>query len=233
MKLLIGLDDTDILTSRGTGHLAREVAAFLQGEGHALLGVTRHQLLRDPRVPCTKKNSCAAIHLDVGDTVDLDRTLAQVQQIVVANAPEGSDPGLCLATDVPPTVTAYGQRVQQQLVTQDDARSLAQRHGIPLLGLGGDRSGVIGALAAVGLAAAGNDGRYILVGRIRELQGWQPVAALLDAGVTSVRTRAGETVTEGMVQTDRLRPARRAAQPIAVVERFDGRDDRWLPLKLD
>lgn len=80
MKLFIGLDDTDILTSRGTGHLAREIAAVLQGAGHTLLGVTRHQLLRDPRVPCTKKNSCAAIHLAVEDTVGLGQILTQVQQ---------------------------------------------------------------------------------------------------------------------------------------------------------
>jgi hypothetical protein len=255
MKLFIGLDDTDILTSRGTGHLAREIAAVLQDAGHTLLGVTRHQLLRDPRVPCTKKNSCAAIHLEVDDAADLDEILTQVQQIVVANAPEGSDPGLCLTADVPEAVTAYAHRVQTQLVTQDEARAVARRHTISLLGLGGDRSGVIGALAAVGLAADGSDGRYVLVGRSRELQGWQPVAALLDAGIAAVRTLDEQIVTGGLVQTDRLRPARRDGQPIAVVEEakerdndvsgngvsgngvsgngVSGNDKYWLPLKLD
>ena len=37
-------------------------------------------------------------------------------------------------------------------------------------------------------------------------------------------------VTEGLVQTDRLRPARRSGRPVAVVE-WQG--DCWLPLKLD
>jgi len=56
--VLIGMDDTDNLESRGTGSLARQVAAALAAD-YTLLGVTRHQLLKDPRVPCTKNNSSA------------------------------------------------------------------------------------------------------------------------------------------------------------------------------
>ena len=37
--------------------------------------------------------------------------------------------------------------------------TLAETHHIPLIGLGGDEDGVIGALAAVGLAASGDDDR--------------------------------------------------------------------------
>ena len=64
--IFIGLDDTDTLESRGTGHLARQIAAALAAD-YAVLGVVRHQLLRDPRVPCTKNNSSAAILLDGDD----------------------------------------------------------------------------------------------------------------------------------------------------------------------
>jgi hypothetical protein len=127
-------------------------------------------------------------------------------------------------------VTAFGHRTQSQLVTQAEARSLAAAHGLPLVGLGGDEDGVIGALAAVGLAATGEDGRYVLVGCCRELTGLQPVAAVLAAGVTLVRTADGQPVTEGLVLTDKLRPARRGGRPIAVVE-WNG--EHWLPLKLD
>jgi hypothetical protein len=99
-----------------------------------------------------------------------------------------------------------------------------------LQGLGGDEDGVIGALAAVGLAATGEDGRYVLVGRSRELSGLQPIPALLAAGIVAVQRADGRPVTEGLVQTDKLRPARRGGKPIAVVE-WAG--DHWLPLKLD
>jgi len=227
--LFIGLDDTDTLESRGTGHLARDIAAALAADYH-VLGVTRHQLLMDPRVPCTKKNSCAAIVLDGDGDVDPAAVFERVRALMLADFQPGSDPGLCVTHDVPVAVTEFGRRVQLQLVTQEEARALASASAIPLAGLGGDQDGVIGALAAVGLAATGEDGRYVLVGRSRELSGLQPVSALLAAGVVAVRTLDGRPVTEGLVQADKLRPARRGGQPIAFVE-WTG--DSWRPMKLD
>ena len=227
--LYIGLDDTDNLTSRGTGNLARQIAATLAPD-YRVLGVTRHQLLVDPRVPCTKKNSSAAIGLDMEGDLDLSVLLERVRTLMLEDFQPGSDPGLCVAPAVPPPVTEFGRRAQHQLVTQASAWALAAAHGIPLVGLGGDNGGVIGALAAVGLAASGEDGRYVLVGHSRELNGLQPVSALLAAGVRAVQTPGGQPVTHGLVRVDKLRPARRGGQPVAVVE-WSG--DHWLPLKLD
>jgi tRNA(Ile2) C34 agmatinyltransferase TiaS len=229
MLLFIGLDDTDNLDSRGTGHLARQIAAVLSTT-YTVLGVTRHQLLLDPRVPCTKNNSSAAIGLDVNGRADPAVLLEQVQALMLADYQPGSDPGLCVAEAVPAAITVFGRRAQRELVTQAEARSLATAHGIPLVGLGGDHGGVIGALAAVGLAASQEDGRYVLVGRSRELNGLQPISALLAAGITAVQTPDGQPVTDGLVQTDKLRPARRGGQPVAVVEWMGG---YWQPLKLD
>jgi len=225
----IGLDDTDTLESRGTGHLARQIAATLAAD-YPVLGVTRHQLLLDPRVPCTKNNSSAAILLNADGDLDPVALLDRVQALMLDHYLPGSDPGLCVAHAVPAAVTEFGRRAQRQLVTQDKARALAAAHGIPLLGLGGTEEGIIGALAAVGLAASGEDGRYVLVGRSRELSGLQPVSALLAAGIPAVQTTEGQPVTSGLVQTDKLRPARRGGRPIAVVE---WASDHWQPLKLD
>jgi tRNA(Ile2) C34 agmatinyltransferase TiaS len=227
--LFLGLDDTDTLDSRGTGYLARCIAAELAID-HVVLGVIRHQLLRDPRVPCTKNNSSAAIVLNGDAAIDPVSLLERVRLIMHDNFQPGSDPGLCVATNVPAAITDFGRRTQHELVTQAEARTLASAHGLPLLGLGGDEDGVIGALAAVGLAAGGEDGRYVLVGRCRELTGLQPVAALLAAGIAAVQTLDGQPVTAGLVQTDRLRPARRGGKPIAFVEWYG---ECWIPLKLD
>ena len=89
---------------------------------------------------------------------------------------------------------------------------------------------MIGALAAIGLAASGDDGRYVQVGSIRDLEGLLPIADVLSAGITSVKTLDSEPVTEGLVLTDKLRPARRGGQAVLFVER---QDDHWLPLKLN
>jgi hypothetical protein len=227
--IYIGLDDTDTLDSRGTGALARQVAADLASD-HTVVGVIRHQLLHDPRVPCTKNNSSKGILLADNGADDLSALAARIRALMLADFQEGSDPGLCVTKTVPTEIIAFGRRVQTELVTQDEARALAGKHGIYLEGLGGDEMGVIGALAAVGLTAGGEAGRYIQVGRCRNLAGLQPVAAVLSAGIDVVETRTGQVVTEGLVQADGLRPARRGGRVVAVVER---RDDVWQPVRLD
>jgi hypothetical protein len=227
--IFIGLDDTDTLESRGTGHLARQIAASL-AEDYSLLGVTRHQLLVDPRVPYTAKNSSAAIALRANGRFEIEDLMKRVVILMRQHVNRGSDPGLCIASSVPTSIATFGRRVQQQVVTQEEARTLAAAHAVPLIGLGGTQGGIIGALAAVGLAATGDDGRYVLVGRSRELSGLQPVTNVLAAGVADVRTLDGRSVTEGLILADKLRPARRHAQPIAFVE---WAESYWHPLKLD
>lgn len=235
--LFVGLDDTDTLESRGTGHLAREVAAALAAHC-CVLGVTRHQLLLHPRIPYTAKNSSAAIHLQLNRDVGYSAVLERVKIMLRERFIPGSDPGLCVTACVPEEVVDFGRRAQRHVVTKTEAHALADQHGIPLLGLGGTEDGVIGAIAAVGLAASGNDGRYVLIGCSRALRGLQPISAVLAAGVAHVRTPDGHPVTHGLVLADKLRPARRAAQAVAVVEwcpePLKGLSEGyWLPLKLD
>jgi hypothetical protein len=227
--IVIGIDDTDNAQSRGTGALARRIAADLAAD-FTVLGVIRQQLLRDPRVPCTKNNSSKAILLDDGDNADLGVVAARISALMSADYQPGSDPGLCVARGVPAEVIEFGIRAQRELLTQAEARELAARCGIYLEGLGGDEMGVIGALAAVGLTAGGEAGRYIEVGQVRALAGSQPVENVLAAGVAAVQTTEGDPVETGMVQTDGLRPARRGGRSVAVVQR---EGDVWLPLKLD
>jgi tRNA(Ile2) C34 agmatinyltransferase TiaS len=227
--IIIGLDDTDNLESRGTGHLARQIASELALD-FPVIGVTRHQLLVDQRVPCTKNNSCAAIALAGDGEVDLNGLFGRVRGIMLADFQTGSDPGLCVASTVPAAITDFGFQVKRKLVKQQQALQLAAENGMLLQGLGGTQDGVIGALAAVGLAACGEDGRYIYVGHVRDLSGLQSVQTVIEAGVTSVRTLDGTPVTDGMLMVDKLRPARRGGQPVAVVN-WDG--DHWQPVKLD
>ena len=228
--IYIGMDDTDNLDSRGTGRLAREIAQDLSRD-FSVMGVTRHQLLVDPRIPYTSHNSCAAIGLEATEPVDLAELFERVKTLMLAGFVYGSDPGLCVAgAPAAVTLTEFGRRAQRQVLSQAEARALAETCGVLLAGLGGSQDGVIGALSAVGLAAGGEDGRYLLVGCSRDLMGMQEVSALLQAGISSVLTLDGQPVTRGLVQAEKLRPARRGGRPVLYVE---WQDDHWQPLKLD
>jgi hypothetical protein len=230
VEIIIGIDDTDNQESRGTGHLARVIAQNL-GESYAVHGILRHQLLFDPRVPYTAKNSCAAIILRLDSLPDLAEIYKQAEALMLADFQPGSDPGLCVAAGiVAQEIIDFGRKAQKDLVNQADARQLASQNKILLSGLGGTQDGVIGALAAVGLAFCGEDGRYIQVGRVRELSGLKPVNDIISAGVDSVRTLDDNLISEGVVMADKLRPARRKGKPILYVQQ---ENEIWQPLKLD
>lgn len=227
--IYIGIDDTDVKESRGTGHLARTIAASLEDK-FTVAGVTRHQLLFDPRVPFTAKNSSAAIILEGNLYADIEEIFSHVKGLMLADFIPGSDPGLCVCEDVPSEVTAFGNKAKTEFVYQKEALELAARFNIQLLGLGGTNDGVIGALSAVGLAAGGDDGRYVLVGNVRSLEGLVTVDQLQEAGVWQVRDLDGGVVTEGLISTHKLRPARREGKVILFVH---WSEDHWEADKLD
>src|SRR5512136_2180751 len=231
--IYIGLDDTDNKTSRGTGRLARAMAATLS-DRYRVWGITRHQLLVDPRVPYTSHNSSATLHLMENGTVDLSALADEAQALMLADFQDGSDPGLCVARAIVPEMVQFGQRAKIDVVHQSTARDLANRCGCILRGLGGTQDGVIGALAGVGLAATGEDGRFILLGAMRELDGVQTVPAILASGIAEVRSMDGQVVHDGLVETGgRLRPAFRHGRPILFVTPHPDTPAHWAQVKLD
>jgi hypothetical protein len=227
--IVIGLDDTDNSSSRGTGRLARQIAGML-GEEFQILGVTRHQLLLDPRIPYTAKNSSAAISLRADISIDMNGLFERVKKMILDDFQAGSDPGLCMASRVPSAISEFGKRAQREVLTQKEASSLAGKEGVVIAGLGGTNDGIIGALAAVGLAACGEDGRYLTFGNIRNLSGLQPIEAVIKAGIVSVQTMDGNPVKSGFILADKLRPARRGGVPVQYVR---WQENYWAPVRLD
>ena len=64
-RLLVGIDDTDNLESRGTGFRAREFGRQLMEEGLASVrGISRHQLYVHPDIPYTSHNSALCLDID-------------------------------------------------------------------------------------------------------------------------------------------------------------------------
>jgi hypothetical protein len=226
MTILVSIDDTDNLNSRGTGRLAREIADTLAAE-YPIYGVTRHQLFVHPDIPYTSHNSCAVIHVQTSGNPAADNIFATTQQVMLADFIEGSDPGVAVAPadQVAPSLIAFGKDAKSTILTQEKARILAKNLNIRLKGLGGTEGGVIGAMAGLGLAVNLNDGRFLQRGKIREMFGPCTVQQLLAAGVDEVCTLDGRTLTTGTVLTEEQKSPKACpvnGRTILFVEDHDG-----------
>ncbi|HEY2148026.1 MAG TPA: hypothetical protein VGH32_08820 [Pirellulales bacterium] len=232
--IFVGIDDTDTLDDPGTNQLARHLVRALADSFQARI-VTRHQLLEDPRVPCTRKNGCAAIEFEPVYQSTEAGLATRIRRLMLAWCPRGSDPGLCIArSPIPDSVIEFGRDCQRRLMTQFEARHLAASCRIHLEGLGGTEDGVIGALAAVGLINTRNDGRIIWLGSATkdhfEVTGLHDVAALIAVGVDEVRTRGDQqVVNSGSVDVGkRLRPNYRDGKVVLYVSPVPGPTSHWL-----
>ncbi len=186
MRIYVCFDDTDNLGApRGTGKLVRWFEQELP-ESCTLWGVVRQQLLVHPDIPYTSHNSSACAVVDAPDEDDsvvdelIERAIAHVRRHML----EGSDPGVCVATALSPSLPALmelGGRAATSVVTQADAYAAAQ--GAHLSGHGGTNDGVIGAAAGVGLTHAGWSGRFVEYRGLRDFPDRVAVAELHDAGM--------------------------------------------------
>jgi len=116
-RIFIGIDDTDNLESRGTGFRARELVDRLHAARLAeAIGVTRHQLLVDPRVPYTTHNSSACIAVETEACLDEIEELGRTFLLEIAA--QGSDVGLCLANATQAdAVTGFGLLAKDMKLT--------------------------------------------------------------------------------------------------------------------
>jgi len=171
MKILIGVDDTDNLESRATGHCIRQMAKAIDESGLAQAeGITRHQLLVSPEIPYTSHNSSACLVAECEGS-KVQSLWDFCSDFLQRESASGSDAGLCLAAwdTVHKEVRAFAQRAKREVLTQTELEVVAGRANLRLAGLTGTGIGMIGALAAVGLRVSGNDGRFLWLPGLREL----------------------------------------------------------------
>lgn len=160
--LLIGLDDTGAPGFPGTGFRAGELARLIAASGLGQpQGITRHQLLFDPRIPYTDRNSSACIC--VRDARDEAAVTALCRDHLVRTVAPGADAGLCLQRRgaVPDRLRQWGRLAKTHVLTLTGAQTLAIEHDLMLDGISGHHGGMIGALAAVGLHCDGDDGHFL------------------------------------------------------------------------
>ncbi len=171
MNLLIGIDDTDNLESRGTGYRVRQLANWLAENRLGVpRGITRHQLLVDPRIPYTSHNSSACMFIETDHVEDVWEASSE---FLLRESASGSDAGLCLAewNSINAEVIAFARRAKLEVLAISEAGQTASRSALRLAGLTGTGGGIIGALAGVGLRREGNDGRFLWLPGLRELKG--------------------------------------------------------------
>lgn len=182
MRYLIGIDDTDNLESRGTGHRVRQLGDWLAENGLAQpLGITRHQLLVDPRIPYTSHNSSACLSVE---TERADDVWEASREFLLRESAPGSDVGLTLAQwdSINEDVLSFAKRAKLEVLTMHEAGQTASRSQMRCEGLTGTHGGIIGAVSAIGLHRAGNDGRFLWLPGLRDLKGKYQVGEICSMG---------------------------------------------------
>ncbi len=167
MEILVCIDDTDNLESRGTGELAVDLVQAIEANGWGQPRfVSRHQLLVHPDIPYTSHNSSMCFSAVVRDGA-LEPFIDHASDFLARESAPESDPGLCVAVTGwvkdRQRLMDFGRSAKEQVLDKEGAYALAKELGIHLSEHGGTGQGVVGALAGVGLRLGGNDGR---------LKGW-------------------------------------------------------------
>ncbi len=178
-RILIGIDDTDDPESTGTGCLAQRLVGVLGEAGlGSAVGITRHQLLIDPRIPYTSHNSSACIAWAAWPEVDAKTIVGVAGPFLEVVSAAGSDPGLAIG--VAPTwsdawgrqeLVDFGYMAKNDVLDRSVALTFADSCDITLSAHGDDGGGVIGALAALALHVSGDDGRFVWMPGLRQLKG--------------------------------------------------------------
>lgn len=232
MIVWIGLDDTDNLDSRGTGYIARSLANhILNPEWGKCLGITRHQLLVDPAIPYTSHNSSLCIQWET-EMKNVEPLIERSSRFLSDYSAEGSDPGLCVVLEdqINLPLQEFGLNAKTKVLSKHNATSLANQYHFHLSEHGGTGGGVIGALAAVGLASGGNDGRYVWLQGIREMEGiFSHHEILQKSGVKIIQSLEGKAIpTEDLIEIgDWFRPVLLNHQPTLIVESSHHSVNRW------
>ena len=233
MQIFLGLDDTDILGSPGTNQIAMALAIKLKEIGIETTMILRHQLWYDPRVPYTSKNGSASMQLECKVPIDFQTLADFCKEFLLGHFVEGSDPGLCLATDdQAKSLISHGWRTTGEWVNPAEAIEKAKVSGCLLWSIAGRDHGIVGALAAVGLAASGEHGRVVFhQNGYGEIRGLISVEKLLEFGVLVIEESSQILVSNGVVDlVKKLRPNIREQKVVLYVEK--GQEiNSWTALK--
>ncbi|SHI35040.1 hypothetical protein SAMN02745751_00097 [Dethiosulfatibacter aminovorans DSM 17477] len=223
----IAIDDTDNLTSIGTGEVAENLGNLLNKFGFGTpTPVTRHQLFFNDAIAYTSHNSAMCFELK-GCEKDQKELICICSSYLKDNCAKGSDPGLCIVeknfSDRDELIN-FGRDAKCRVLTKEDAYSLAQKKNIHLSEHGGLGIGIIGALAGVGLRMSGNDGRYKGQFKVAVNQDNMLVKDLLShERIDSIQDKNGYALGENeeVFVTEKVKTVRLRNQSVLLVEKVN------------
>ena len=226
MDYFISIDDTDNLTSIGTGEVAENLGTLLSKFGFGIpTPVTRHQLFFNDAIAYTSHNSAMCFELK-GCNKNHKELVCICSSYLKDNCAEGSDPGLCIVkTDFSDRneIMQFGHDAKCMVLTKDQAYELAKQKNIHLSEHGGLGIGIIGALAGIGLRMYGNDGRYKGQIRVAKNQDNMLVKDLLvNDRIDSVQDQTGHVLSENeeVFVTENVKTVRLHEQSVLLVEKM-------------
>ena len=166
MKILISIDDTDDIGTKGTGEILEDLCTELTQKFNGKFSrVTRHQLLIHEDIKYTSHNSSMCCE-GIIEKHQFEEIKENAASYLKANSAQNSDPGLCVirCEDISEAerekIIDWGIRAKNEVLTKHGAYALASGSGIHLSEHGGTGDGIIGALAGAGLRLTGHDGRF-------------------------------------------------------------------------
>jgi len=230
----LGIDDTGEPDGQGTSQLVRAWSDAVESEGFGQsLGVTRHQLWPSPKVPSTGKNRSLAIVIETERTVlDVEDHIVDFVRTNAAHKANAAIAVLSRHSDMPHAL-AFGRRSQQELMKLADAERYAAEANVLLRSLGGNRNGMIGALAAAGLRAGGKDGLFIQLAGIRQIEGRVTAGQIRER--TALESIIDEDTGEELDRDDMIetfnwvRPRMTEDKPVLLTRRSPD-EKLWLPV---
>lgn len=165
MKLILCIDDTDNLESKGTGTIASEIRKIAKKKLDAKTKyITRHQLLLHEDIEYTSHNSSMAFELEIDDD-KYDELISLASEHLRTESAEGSDPGMAILNlsefsdeEKKSRLIDYGFEAKRTVLTKEYAYKTAEELDVFLDEFGGNGEGIIGALAGAGLRMSKNDG---------------------------------------------------------------------------
>jgi len=231
VRWLICIDDTDNDDSIGTGKLARWLGSELARREliESAHSVTRHQLLVHPDIPYTSHNSSACI--EAGGGGDGSALLDAAREYLMQHWHEGANPGLCVirADAVPPVLVEIAHAAKREVLKLAAFDDAVRPLELALASWGETGQGRIGACAGAALRSTGDDGRFIGLRGIRDLEGRLRVQEICGrSGVEAVVRESGDPLGPETVVDTRgwVRPTLIGGRALLVVREDAG---SWVP----